>query len=91
MNNIEEYRKELNRIDDEIADLLLERLYYVEKIGKEKKKEGIAVLDKNREREIKDRLSEIADNQHEKDYIINIYEAIITESKNVQVECKEGE
>ncbi len=81
---IQEYRKHLDAIDDKVASLLLERLQIVKKIGDEKKKQGIAVLDKGREDKIKERLSRLCEGQHEKDYVLAIYEKIMMESKNMQ-------
>ncbi len=82
---IQEYRKKLDTIDDEITELLLERLKIVKKIGEEKKKQNIAVLDKGREEAIKERLASFCDDDNEKNYILNIYENIMSESKSVQM------
>ena len=49
MKNIEELRKEINKIDEEMAKLFEERMECVKEIAKYKKKNNLPILDKNRE------------------------------------------
>ncbi len=81
---IQEYRKKLDNIDDKVTSLLLERLALVKKIGQEKQKQHIAVLDKGREEAIKERLALHCNSDEEKAYILTIYESIMNQSKRVQ-------
>ena len=64
-NEIKELRKKLDSLDDQISDLLLERIETGRKIVKLKKEAGISKDDPNREQEIIERItagkSEIAD------------------------------
>ncbi len=79
-------RKDIDKIDDEIAKLLFQRLSCVKKIAEIKKANKINVLDKNREDEIKSRLSELASNEEKREYVLAIYDSIMSESKKVQEE-----
>ncbi len=85
MNKINEYRTRLDIIDDNIANLLIERLSLVEKIGIEKKKTNLPVLDSAREESIKNRLSKISKTSLEKNYLLKIYDNIMKISKEVQI------
>ncbi|MDO4773251.1 MAG: chorismate mutase [Bacillota bacterium] len=82
--NIAAYRSHLDRIDERIAALLLERLEIVKKIGEEKRRHGYAVLDQGRETEIRERLSRIATREGEAHYLLQIYEGIMDASKRAQ-------
>ena len=64
-NEIKELRKKLDSLDDQISDLLLERIETGRKIVKLKKEAGISKDDLSREKEIIERItagkSEIAE------------------------------
>ncbi len=81
---IDDFRRELDKIDDKISQLLLDRLSFVKKIGEEKKRIAKPVLDSKREREIRERLLKTCETEDERNYLLNIYESIMTESKKVQ-------
>jgi monofunctional chorismate mutase len=55
LEGIQELRKEIDKIDDEIIDLLKRRLEIARKIGKIKKERHLPVLDKEREKEVLER------------------------------------
>ena len=55
---IKELRNSIDKVDDQIFDLILKRFDYVEKIGNIKKKMNMPVDDKAREKIIIERLSE---------------------------------
>ena len=80
---MENYRENIDKIDEEIKDLLLKRLKNVKEIGKIKKKRGIDILDKSREDYIINRLTSNLDIEETK-YISNIYINIFKESKNIE-------
>ncbi len=65
--------------------LIKERFSVVDKIGEIKKEEGIPVFDPEREKLIKERLCEIADEQGlSKEFVIDLYERIFAESRRLQ-------
>ena len=53
---IENLRKQIDLIDDEILKLFLKRLYLCEKIGDQKKLLGLDVKDVNREKKILEKI-----------------------------------
>ena len=55
---IKELRNSIDKVDDQIFDLILKRFDYVEKIGNIKKEMNMPVDDKAREEIIIERLSE---------------------------------
>ena len=58
--NLQELREEINGIDREIVDLYRRRLETAEAIGAWKRENGVPVYDPGRERELLDRVAEMA-------------------------------
>jgi len=56
MKEIEKFRQEIDRIDDKMMDLFVERMELVHAIGIHKKQLGMTVSDPKREKEVLDRL-----------------------------------
>ena len=52
MTELEQYRQEIDRIDGELVKLFLERMAVTGKVGEYKQREGIPVLDANREKQV---------------------------------------
>ncbi len=88
MKDINDYRKDLDKIDCKIAKLLEERMNVVEKIGIAKAKNNIATEDSNREDKIIKNLEEKVD---EKCRIVirEVYKEIFKNSKNLIREIKD--
>lgn len=59
-NKLLNYRKTIDSIDDKILDLLVMRFSTIESIGKYKKENNIAVVDKNRINQILSKTEKIA-------------------------------
>lgn len=57
--SLEEYRKEIDRINSEIAESIAERMDVVEKVGEYKKKNGMEIRDQGREEVVKDQFADI--------------------------------
>ncbi|MGD9963886.1 MAG: chorismate mutase [Candidatus Izemoplasmatales bacterium] len=55
---MKDLRKEIDDIDDEMAELFLKRMAIVKKIALEKKNQGLEVLNQEREKEILTRLTD---------------------------------
>lgn len=80
--NLEDYRKDIDNIDQKIVSLLDERLNTCKEIGKYKKENNLPVLDSKREEE---KIKSIKDNElTNSDLIAQIYEKIMEVSKKVQ-------
>jgi chorismate mutase len=78
-----ENRDRIDKADNQIFDLLLERLDAVNTIGYIKKQEGLPVLDQERENAIYAKI-DVRFSTVEASFLKPIYESIITESKKVE-------
>ena len=81
---IKELRNSIDKVDDQIFDLILKRFDYVEKIGNIKKEMNIPVNDKAREEIIIERLSEKLSTKINYKEIKKIIGPIISISKDIQ-------
>ena len=81
---IKELRNSIDKVDDQIFDLILKRFDYVEKIGNIKKKMNMPVDDKAREEIIIERLSEKLSTKINYKEIKKIIDPIISISKDIQ-------
>ena len=76
-NKLEEYRGKIDKIDEEIAKLLAERLMLVKQIGKIKKENNIPIVDNDRFQKVLERVENIASKERiSKDFIDEIYYTI---------------
>lgn len=83
--SIEDLRRKIDETDAQIVKLIAERVRIAEQAGREKKKQGRQIEDRQRERAVLDKVSSIA--QHEdisREDIERIYEQIIVASKSMQ-------
>jgi len=78
-----ENRERIDAADEQIFDLLLERLDAVTAIGHIKKLEGLPVLDQERENAIYAKI-DARFSSAEASFLKSIYLSIITESKKVE-------
>ena len=81
---IKELRSSIDKVDDQIFDLILKRFDYVEKIGNIKKEMNMPVDDKAREEIIIERLSEKLSTKINYKEIKKIIGPIISISKDIQ-------
>lgn len=81
---IKELRNSIDKVDDQIFDLILKRFDYVEKIGKIKREMNMPVDDKAREEIIIERLSEKLSTKINYKEIKKIIGPIISISKDIQ-------
>ena len=81
---IKELRNSIDKVDDQIFDLILKRFDYVEKIGNIKKEMNMPVDDKTREEIIIERLSEKLNSKINYKEIKKIINPIISISKDIQ-------
>ena len=73
--NLEELRKEIDKVDEAIVDLLQKRMDISKEIGEIKKSKDVPVKDEEREREILDKVPE---------KLKSIFNEIINKSKEEQ-------
>lgn len=80
---IDELRKNIDEIDNEIIKLLDKRFDVAKAIGEEKKKISKLVLDQSREQAILDKVDKLSSDEHSK-YIQEIYKKIMEQSREYQ-------
>ncbi len=80
---MDEYRKRINEIDAEMVKLYVERMETVKKIGEYKKAENLPVRDPVRERQLLDKLSEMAGEEYENS-VNSLYSLILDMSRSCQ-------
>ena len=81
---IDDYRKEINRLDDELLRIFNERASLALKIGEIKKEQGIPVYDPEREKRIFETMSNANPGPLENDAIIRLFERVIDESRRLE-------
>lgn len=84
-DRMDQYRREIDRIDAQLAKLLDERLDVAAKIGSYKQLRGLPVLDENREQE-KIRAFAALFAEDRRDYVTGVIEAIMECSRNYQTD-----
>lgn len=72
--SLDDIRMDIDRVDNQLIDLLAKRLQLVEKIGNIKRKDGIPVRDVNREQSL---LKKMSDKAIEKQVPVSLIEAIM--------------
>ena len=80
---MEEYRAKIDKIDDEIARLYLERMGVVKQIGEEKKNSNAPILVPGREKSILNRVTRTAPNEL-KLYVKQVFDEIMETSRAYQ-------
>jgi len=81
---IDDYRKEINHLDNELLRIFNERASLALKIGEIKKVHGIPVYDPEREKRIFETISKANPGPLENDAIIRLFERVIDESRRLE-------
>ncbi len=81
---IDDYRKEINRLDSELLRIFNERASLALKIGEIKKEHAIAVYDPEREKRIFEAMSNNNPGPLENDAIVRLFERVIDESRRLE-------
>ncbi len=82
-NKVENLRDQINKLDDELLDILDRRSKVVTEIGKHKDRTK-GIVDNNREQEILDRLLNLTKGNYSKDTIIRIWRELFEASSKLQ-------
>jgi chorismate mutase len=81
---IDDYRKEINRLDSELLRIFNERASLALKIGEIKKAQSIPVYDPEREKRIFTAMSNANPGPLENDAIVRLFERVIDESRRLE-------
>ena len=81
---IDDYRKEINRLDNELLRIFNARAELALRIGEIKKELGIPVYDPEREKRIFEAMTEANPGPLEDDAITRLFERVIDESRRLE-------
>ena len=84
MDDIVEWRKRIDGIDEKLLELLNERARYAIEIGKLKSKKGIKIHDPLREKNIISHICTINNGPLSDDAVQRLFERLINESKKLE-------
>ena len=84
MSELDVLRKDIDRRDKEICDLLLARMAVVKEIGAVKKRDGIPVTNVGREEVVIARARAASPVPEEKDALEAIYRTVIEQAKTLE-------
>ncbi|MBR5987690.1 MAG: chorismate mutase [Clostridia bacterium] len=84
MSELDVLRKDIDRLDKEIGELLLSRFAVVKEIGEVKKRDDLPITNASREEEVIAKVRSLALDPSEKDALETAYRAIISASKNLE-------
>jgi len=84
MTELEQYRREIDRIDGELVQLFLERMAVTGKVGEYKQRAGIPVLDAGREKQVIAAKTALTDDPARKADVAALYEEIMAISRRQQ-------
>ena len=77
-------REEIDKLDEEIIQLLKKRMQISKEVGELKETLDLPVEDKRREQEIIDRLIQQAGRNLSEEQLMRIFTAVFTSSKQIQ-------
>ena len=84
MSELDVLRKDIDRLDKEIAELLLARFAVVKEIGEVKKRENIPVTNTGREAVVIAQVRSCALDNAEKDALESVFRTVIAEAKKLE-------
>lgn len=84
MSELDVLRKDIDRLDKEICELLLSRFAVVKEIGAVKKRAGLPVTNAGREEIVIQGVRSHAITEEEKNALEGVYRAVIAQSKRLE-------
>jgi len=92
MRTLDDFRKDIDRVDEVIVRLLNERARVACEIGRLKKAEGVPVYQPDREKEVIEHVRSIAvEGPLGPDAIVRLFERIIDEARRLERRVVHGE
>jgi chorismate mutase / prephenate dehydratase len=86
---LEKWRNQISALDNELLRLLNQRAELALKVGESKKDSGLSVCDHTREREVIERICSINAGPLDERAVIELFRAIIHESRRIQIQTLE--
>ena len=81
---IENWRSQINALDDDLLRLLNQRAELALRVGESKKDSGLSVCDHTREREVTERMCSINEGPLDDRAVVELFRAVIHESRRIQ-------
>ena len=88
MKDLQTLRTKIDSIDDDIADLLIQRVEIIKQVGKIKKANNVPVQNPEREQEVIKRLSKQTEGKVSKSLIQKLWHAIFANAYEVEENSK---
>ncbi|HVF87775.1 MAG TPA: chorismate mutase [Pyrinomonadaceae bacterium] len=88
--NIEDWRAEIDSVDDELLSLINRRARLAVEVGILKRAAGIPITDPEREREVLTRLSRTNAGPLDEAAVQKLFRQIIHESRQIEIRLSEG-
>src|SRR5260221_14792916 len=89
--SIDDWRSRIDGLDKQLLRLLNERARIALKVGESKREAGASLCDHTREREVIERMCEANEGPLDERAIVELYRAVIHESRRIQNRGKQGE
>ena len=90
MNDLNEAREIINKVDREMAKLFTERMHAAEMIAQYKRERGLPILDPEREREVIEQNSQLIEDDDIRAYYVKFLEDNMSVSRAYQTKILEG-
>lgn len=92
MEELAEYRRQIDALDDQIIDLLARRFEIVRAVGRLKARIRIPVVQSARVEEVKDRVGDMAAAKNlDRDFVRHLYQIMIDHAHNLEDNFTEGD
>ncbi|HSS18566.1 MAG TPA: bifunctional chorismate mutase/prephenate dehydratase [Pyrinomonadaceae bacterium] len=88
---IEDWRSEIDRLDEELLRLLNQRAQLALKVGELKKDSGLSVCNHTREREVIERMCSLNAGPLDDRAVVELYRVVIHEARRIQTRATAGE
>lgn len=86
--DLDQIRKDIDQIDQELVALLEKRMVCVSQIVKYKEQKGLPVLDQGREREVLEKVGSLVMDEQYRTTIQSQFQDLMTHSRNYQEEVR---
>ncbi len=83
---LEECRREIDRLDKELTAILEARMHVVAQVAAYKKEHHMEIFDLRREQQVLEKIAALAEHKELAPYLQKIYQCIMDESKNYERE-----
>ena len=84
MSELDNIRKQINKVDEEMASLFEQRMNLAKEVAEYKSKYALPIFDGKREKEVIEKNSKYINNEVIKEYYVRFLQSLMDESKKYQ-------